>query len=87
LANFCDRALSSYFSITVIGCLISPLRRATPSALQNHTAKPSVWRHTLAFNGEVVTANVSVDQAGTNHKFAALSSDLSKAEVQKGIGL
>src|SRR5579875_3012205 len=42
----------------------------------------SAWRHTLASDGEVVTADVSVDKTGANHRFAALSSNPSALEVQ-----
>jgi hypothetical protein len=33
----------------------------------------TAWRHTLAFNGEFVTVDISVDPKGTNHRFASLA--------------
>jgi len=38
-------------------------------------AKLFAWRHILASNGEVITADVSVDPSGVNHRFTSLSSD------------
>jgi hypothetical protein len=48
-------------------------------------AKPAGWRHTISSNGEVITVDVSSDQSGSNHKFAALSSNPSAAQVQDEI--
>jgi hypothetical protein len=48
-------------------------------------AKPAGWRHTLSSNGEVITVDVSSDQSGSSHKFAALSSNPSAAQVQDEI--
>jgi hypothetical protein len=47
--------------------------------------KPAGWRHILLSGEERVTVDVSTDPAGSNHKFAALSTDPSAAEVQKEI--
>src|SRR5580698_1059188 len=45
----------------------------------------SAWRHTLAFNGELVTADVAVDPGGTQHRFASLGVDPSTPGVKIAI--
>lgn len=42
------------------------------------------WRHVFAANGEVLSADVSVDSSGANHQFSALRAD-STGAVQSAI--
>lgn len=36
-------------------------------------AKPSLWRHVLISDGDVITADTSIDHTGTHYRFAALT--------------
>lgn len=76
-------SLTPSLSYRVYTLGLSDLASAASNGLRAATL--SVWRHTLVTNGEVVTADVSVDQTGTNYKFAAISSHPSAPEVQKEI--
>jgi len=76
-------SLTPVLSYKVYTLGLSDLATAASNGLR--AAKSSLWRHTLTTDGEVVTADVSVDQTGANHKFAALSSNPSAAAVQNAI--
>jgi hypothetical protein len=59
---------------------LSDLAAAATSGLK--AAKPSLWRHTLTSDGEVVTADTQLDSTGANFKFSALSTNPSATAVQ-----
>lgn len=42
----------------------------------------SGWRHVLAFSGELVTADISVDPGGAHHSFASLGVEPSSSAMQ-----
>jgi len=48
-------------------------------------ASSTIWRHSFDSDGEIVTADVLVDQTGAGYTFAALSSNPSASEVQSTI--
>jgi hypothetical protein len=48
-------------------------------------ASLAAWRHTLSSEGETVTADVSVDRAGTNFKFASISANPSAPDVARQV--
>lgn len=76
-------SLTPIFSYRVYTLGLSDLASGDSNGLR--AAKPAGWRHTLSSNGEVVTVDVSSDQSGSSHKFAALSSNPSAAQVQDEI--
>jgi hypothetical protein len=76
-------SLSPALSYKVYALGLSDLATAASNGLRAATL--SAWRHTLASDGEVVTADVSVDHAGANHTFAALSANPSAPGVQAAI--
>ncbi len=76
-------SLTPVLSYKVYTLGLSDLAASASNGLS--AAKSSLWRHTLASDGEVVTADVTVDQTGANHKFAALSSSPSAAAVQNAV--
>lgn len=76
-------SLSPALSYRVYALGLSDLATAASNGLRAATL--SAWRHTLASDGEVVTADVSVDHAGANHTFAALSANPSAPGVQAAI--
>jgi hypothetical protein len=73
-------SLTPILSYRVYTLGLSDLASGESNSLR--AAKPAGWRHTLSSNGEVITVDVSSDQSGSNHKFAALSSNPSAAQVQ-----
>ena len=77
-----EAALSPALSYKVYTLGLSDLASA-PTGL--HAAALSAWRHLLVSNGEVVTADVSVDAGGGNHRFAALNSNPAASAVQDQI--
>jgi hypothetical protein len=76
-------SLTPVLSYRVYTLGLSDLAAAASNGLR--AAKTSIWRHTLASKGEVVTVDIAVDQTGANHKFASLSSNPSAAAVQSTI--
>jgi hypothetical protein len=76
-------SLTPILSYRVYNLGVSDLASGESDGLR--AAKPAGWRHTLSSNGEVITVDVSSDQSGSNHKFAALSSNPSAAQVQDEI--
>ena len=76
-------SLTPVLSYKVYTLGLSDLAAAASNGLSD--AKTSIWRHTLASNGEVVTVDIAVDQTGANHKFASLGSNPSAAAVQTAI--
>jgi hypothetical protein len=76
-------SLSPALSYRVYALGLSDLATAASNGLRAATL--SAWRHTLASDGEVVTADVSVDHAGANHTFASLSANPSAPGVQAAI--
>lgn len=76
-------SLSPALSYRVYVLGLSDLATAASNGLRAATL--SAWRHTLTSDGEVVTADVSVDQTGANHTFAALSANPSAPGVQAAI--
>jgi hypothetical protein len=75
------RSLSPALSYRVYTLGLSDLASAAGDGFRAATL--SAWRHTLAFNGEVVTADVSVDPGG--HRFASLGVDPSSRGMQTAI--
>lgn len=66
------------FRVYTLG--LSDLASAASNGLR--AAKLSAWRHTLAFSGEVVVADVAVDSTNSNHQFASLGADPSAPGLQ-----
>jgi hypothetical protein len=62
---------------------LSDLAAAAGNGLK--AAKPSLWRHVLISDGEVITADTAVDHTGGSHRFAALSLNPAAAAVQTTI--
>jgi len=62
---------------------LSDLAGAADNRLR--TANLAGWRHVLSINGETVSADVSVDSTGVNHRFASLRAEPSAADVQSQI--
>jgi len=76
-------SLSPSLSYRVYTLGLSDLGAAASNSLRAATL--SAWRHTITSDGEVVTADVSVDHAGANHTFSAISSNPHAPEVQNAI--
>jgi hypothetical protein len=76
-------SLSPALSYRVYALGLTDLASAASNGLR--AASLSAWRHTLASDGEIVTADVSVDHAGANHTFAALSANPTAPGVQAEI--
>jgi hypothetical protein len=76
-------SLTPVLSYRVYTLGLSDLAAAATNGLR--AAKFAFWRHTLASEGEIVTADVAVDQTGANHQFTALSSNPTAATVQTAI--
>jgi hypothetical protein len=76
-------ALTPILSYRVYNLGLSDVASGESDVLR--VAKPAGWRHALSSNGEIITVDVFSDQAGSNHKFAALSSSPSAAQVQDEI--
>ncbi len=76
-------SLSPALSYRVYALGLSDLATAASNGLRAATL--SAWRHTLTSDGEVVTADVSVDHAGANHTFASISANPSAPGVQAAI--
>ncbi len=75
--------LSPILSYRLYTLGLSDLSSAARTGLRAATL--SSWRHTLVSDGEVVAADISVDQTGANHRFSSLISHPSTFEVQKEI--
>jgi hypothetical protein len=76
-------SLSPALSYRVFTLGLSDLAATATNGLRAATL--SAWRHTLTSNGEVVTADVSVDHAGANHTFASISANPTAPGVQSTI--
>src|SRR5215469_15741595 len=76
-------SLSPALSYRVFTLGLSDLAATPSNGLR--AASLSAWRHTLTSNGEVVTADVSVDHAGANHTFASISANPTAPGVQAAI--
>lgn len=76
-------ALSPAQSYRVYTLGLSDLASAASDGLR--AARLTAWRHTLAFNGEVVVADISVDAANTKHQFGSLGSDPSAPSMQSAV--
>jgi hypothetical protein len=76
-------SLSPALSYRVFTLGLSDLAATPTNGLRAATL--SAWRHTLTSNGEVVTADVSVDHSGANHTFASISSNPTAPGVQAAI--